>query len=59
MIQNGFMAVSEGANMPSTPKAMEAFKKVGVLFGPAKAHGMKGDLAASANIAGFLKVQMP
>ena len=104
LIDNGVMAVCEGANMPSTPGAVEAFKKAGVLFGPAKAanaggvatsalemsqnserlhwtfeevdaklqdimvgivhnsldaaekYGMKGDLVAGANIAGFEKV---
>ena len=98
------MAVAEGANMPSTPGAIEAFQKAGVLFAPAKAsnaggvavsglemsqnslrlswtfeevdarlkdimkniyanaaqaaetYGMKGNLVAGANIAGFLKV---
>ena len=104
LIKNGFFAVAEGANMPSTPDAMEAFQSAGVLFAPAKASnaggvavsalemsqnsmrfswtfqevddrlkqimtdlyhnasqaaerfGMKGDLVAGANIAGFLKV---
>ncbi len=104
LIENGVIAVCEGANMPSTPEAVEAFKKAGVLFGPAKAanaggvatsalemsqnserlhwsfeevdeklqdimkgivhnsldaaekYGMKGDLVAGANIAGFEKV---
>ena len=104
LIQNGVIAVAEGANMPSTPEAVEAFQKAGVLFGPAKAanaggvatsalemsqnsmryswtfeevdeklkhimtgifhnsynaaekYGMKGNLVAGANIAGFEKV---
>ncbi len=104
LIKNGVKAVGEGANMPSTPEAIEAFQKAGVLFGPAKAvnaggvatsalemsqnsmryswtfeevdaklhdimvniyknvseaakeYGMEGNLAAGANIAGFLKV---
>ena len=104
LIQNGVMAVAEGANMPSTPEAIETFQNAGVLFGPAKAanaggvatsalemsqnsmryswtfdevdaklhdimvnifhnsynaaekYGMKGNLVAGANIAGFLKV---
>ena len=37
LIANGVMAVAEGANMPSTPGAIEAFQKAGVLFAPAKA----------------------
>lgn len=104
LIANGVMAVAEGANMPSTPDAVEEFQKAGVLFAPAKAanaggvatsglemsqnserlswtfeevdaklknimvnifhnaydaaekYGVKGDLVAGANIAGFEKV---
>ena len=36
LVNNGVMAVAEGANMPSTPEAVEVFQKNGVLFGPAK-----------------------
>jgi len=101
---NGCIAVGEGANMPSTPEAINVFREAGVSFGPAKAanaggvatsalemsqnsmrlswsfeevdarlkgimdsiydqcvkaaeeYGCPGDLAAGANIAGFLKV---
>ena len=104
LIKNGVIAVAEGANMPSTPEAIEALQKAGVLFGPATAanaggvatsalemsqnsmryswtfeevdeklknimtgifhnsynaaekYGMKGNLVAGANIAGFEKV---
>jgi len=104
LIANGVMAVAEGANMPSTPEAVEEFQKAGILFAPAKAanaggvatsglemsqnserlswtreevdeklqgimknifhsiydaaekYGVKGDLVAGANIAGFEKV---
>lgn len=104
LIKNGVIAVAEGANMPSTPEAVEAFLNAGVLFGPAKAanaggvatsglemsqnsmryswtfeevdaklqqiminifhsaynaaekYGMKGNLVAGANIAGFEKI---
>jgi glutamate dehydrogenase (NADP+) len=104
LIENGCFAVAEGANMPSTPQAVELFIKAGILFGPAKAanaggvatsalemsqnsmrlswtfeevdarlkeimrtifrntyrasveYGVTGNLAAGANIAGFLKV---
>ena len=104
LIKNGCFAVVEGANMPSTPDAMEALMEAGVLFAPSKAanaggvavsalemsqnsmrfswtfeevdsrlkqimvdlyhnasqaaeqYGMKGNLVAGANIAGFLKV---
>ncbi|MCR5145068.1 MAG: NADP-specific glutamate dehydrogenase [Lachnospiraceae bacterium] len=47
LIDNGVIAVSEGANMPSTPEAVAAFQKAGVLFGPAKAANA-GGVATSA-----------
>ena len=104
LVANGCIAVGEGANMPSTPEAVEVFLDAGVSLGPAKAanaggvatsalemtqnsmrmdwtfeevdarlkqimnavydqcvqaaeaYGMKGNLVAGANIAGFLKV---
>jgi len=104
LVKNGVVAVGEGANMPSTPEAIDLFLSKGVLFGPAKAtnaggvatsglemsqnslrlswtaeevdkklesiminifnnswkaaeeYGMKGNLVAGANIAGFVKV---
>lgn len=104
LVANGCMLVGEGANMPSTPEAIEVFQSNKVLFGPAKAanaggvatsalemsqnsmryswtfeevdaklkdimkniyknasaaaeeYGMKDNLVAGANIAGFLKV---
>ncbi len=42
LIANGVMAVAEGANMPSTPEAVEALQAAGVLFGPAKAANAGG-----------------
>ena len=104
LAKNGCYAVAEGANMPSTPEAIDVYRAAGLLFAPAKAanaggvatsalemsqnsmrfswsfeevddrlrhimtdlyhnaanaaetYGMPGDLAAGANIAGFLKV---
>ena len=104
LVKNGCIAVGEGANMPSSPEAVEIFHDAGVSFGPAKAanaggvatsalemsqnamrlnwpfdevdarlkqimdsiyeqcveaaqaYGVKGNLVAGANIAGFLKV---
>lgn len=47
LIDNGVLAVCEGANMPSTPAAIEALKKAGILFGPAKAANA-GGVATSA-----------
>ncbi|MBQ1434716.1 MAG: NADP-specific glutamate dehydrogenase [Clostridia bacterium] len=42
LVANGVYAVAEGANMPSTPEAVECFQKAGVLFGPAKAANAGG-----------------
>ncbi len=47
LIKNGCFAVAEGANMPSTPEAMDAFQEAGVLFAPAKASNA-GGVAVSA-----------
>lgn len=37
LIANGCICIAEGANMPSTPEAVEVFKHHKVLFGPGKA----------------------
>ncbi len=47
LINNGVKCVCEGANMPSTPEAIEAFQTAGVFFGPAKAANA-GGVATSA-----------
>ena len=47
LVANGCYAVAEGANMPSTPEAIEVFQQNNVLFGPAKAANA-GGVATSA-----------
>ena len=47
LIRNGVIAVGEGANMPSTPDAVRAFREARVLFGPGKAANA-GGVATSA-----------
>jgi glutamate dehydrogenase (NADP+) len=42
LIANGAVCVAEGANMPSTAEAVEAFEAAGVLFGPGKASNAGG-----------------
>ncbi|MBD3406448.1 MAG: NADP-specific glutamate dehydrogenase [Candidatus Lokiarchaeota archaeon] len=42
LVDNGVMAVGEGANMPCVPQAVEIFQKAGVLFGPGKAANAGG-----------------
>lgn len=47
LVKNGCFAVGEGANMPSTPEAIEVFLKNKILFAPAKAANA-GGVATSA-----------
>ncbi|MFB6620563.1 NADP-specific glutamate dehydrogenase [Streptomyces sp. NPDC056367] len=47
LIGNGVKAVSEGANMPTTPEAVHLFQEAGVAFGPGKAANA-GGVAVSA-----------
>lgn len=47
LIENGVIAVGEGANMPSTPEAIRLFQEAGILFAPGKAANA-GGVATSA-----------
>jgi glutamate dehydrogenase (NADP+) len=42
LVKNGCKAVGEGANMPSTPEAVEIFMKNGFIFAPGKAANAGG-----------------
>jgi len=42
LIANGCIAVSEGANMPSTPGAVEVFQQAKILYAPGKAANAGG-----------------
>ena len=42
LLANGCYVVSEGANMPSTPEAVEQFVANGILYGPGKAANAGG-----------------
>jgi len=42
LLSNGCIAVAEGANMPSTPEAIEAFHDAKILFSPGKASNAGG-----------------
>ncbi len=42
LLNNGVLCVSEGANMPCTPEAMELFLKAKILYGPGKASNAGG-----------------
>lgn len=47
LLQNGCIAVAEGANMPSTPEAIRLFLESGIAYGPGKAANA-GGVATSA-----------
>ena len=47
LAKNGCRYVVEGANMPSTPEAVDVFRKAGIAFAPGKAANA-GGVAASA-----------
>ncbi|MBT5099841.1 MAG: NADP-specific glutamate dehydrogenase [Polaribacter sp.] len=42
LVENGCMCISEGANMPSTPEAIQEFQKGKILFAPGKASNAGG-----------------
>ncbi|WP_211267091.1 NADP-specific glutamate dehydrogenase [Nonomuraea candida] len=47
LVENGCVAVGEGANMPTTPEGIKVFLDAGVAFGPGKAANA-GGVATSA-----------
>ncbi len=42
LIKNGCLVISEGANMPSTPEAIEVYQQHKILYGPGKAANAGG-----------------
>jgi len=42
LVENGCMCISEGANMPSTPEAIQEFQKGKILYAPGKASNAGG-----------------
>jgi len=42
LVKNGCICVSEGANMPSTPEAMDVYLEAKILYGPGKAANAGG-----------------
>ncbi|MBP3420300.1 MAG: NADP-specific glutamate dehydrogenase [Marinifilaceae bacterium] len=42
LLANGCMCVTEGANMPSTPEAIQAFQEAKILYSPGKASNAGG-----------------
>jgi glutamate dehydrogenase (NADP+) len=51
LLRNGCRVVSEGANMPSTPDAVDAFLTAGILYGPGKAANAGGVATSGLEMA--------
>ncbi len=51
LVKKGCIAASEGANMPSTPEAVEVFLKAKILFGPGKAANAGGVAVSGLEMA--------
>jgi glutamate dehydrogenase (NADP+) len=51
LVANGCRLVNEGANMPTTPEALEYLQAHGVLFGPAKAANAGGVAVSQLEMA--------
>ena len=51
LVRGGILAVAEGANMPCTPDAVEAFQQAGVLFAPGKAANAGGVAVSTLEMA--------
>lgn len=51
LLKNGCVCISEGANMPSTPEAVEAFLAAGICYGPAKCANAGGVATSQLEMA--------
>ncbi|MEZ4224766.1 MAG: NADP-specific glutamate dehydrogenase [Polyangiaceae bacterium] len=51
LVSNGCVCVSEGANMPSTPEAVDAFREARLLYGPGKAANAGGVATSGLEMA--------
>jgi len=51
LVENGCVLVNEGANMPTTPDAIEYLQDHGVFFGPAKAANAGGVAVSQLEMA--------
>jgi len=51
LVDNGCFCVSEGANMPSTPGAVDVFLKANILYGPGKAANAGGVAVSGLEMA--------
>lgn len=51
LVKNGCKCVSEGANMPSTPEAVDVYMNAKILYGPAKAANAGGVATSGLEMA--------
>lgn len=51
LVKNGVLCVAEGANMPSTPEAVEVFLESGTLYAPGKASNAGGVATSGLEMA--------
>jgi glutamate dehydrogenase (NADP+) len=51
LVENGCVCVSEGANMPSTPEAVDVFLDAKILYGPGKAANAGGVAVSGLEMA--------
>lgn len=51
LLRNGVYVISEGANMPSTPDAVDQFIDAGILYGPGKAANAGGVATSGLEMA--------
>lgn len=51
LLKNGCICISEGANMPSTPDAVEKILKAGIAYGPGKAANAGGVATSQLEMA--------
>jgi glutamate dehydrogenase (NADP+) len=51
LLKNGCKVISEGANMPSTPEAVDQFLEAGILYGPGKAANAGGVATSGLEMA--------
>jgi glutamate dehydrogenase (NADP+) len=51
LLRNGIYVISEGANMPSTPDAVDQFVDAGILYGPGKAANAGGVATSGLEMA--------
>lgn len=51
LLDNGCRVISEGANMPSTPEAVDRFLEAGIMYGPGKAANAGGVATSGLEMA--------